>query len=293
MKAYPHTDPHVKQFLQKFPRYAQQAKAINLPYWVLVKNSNPIGIVVIGREPTQLLASPGTPMAFVKLLDAKQSKENIDTFASKALELATQRDSEYALATFQFDEDTAISQFEKIDFKEFDDCYKMVCQLNKTFKPSNELQFRRIKRKEMRQFIKLAEKFLQGTPDVALTEALKHFPELSDEFLNSYYSMEKFHFATKNRQTVGVVSFVVSNGAISSIGVDPQQRGKGYGRQIMLFVLEQLKKSGCEQVYLRVHVENKTAVHLYESLGFAKAGRYKRLIWRKHESMNDKRKAEH
>lgn len=118
MKAYPHTDLHVKQFLQKFPRYAQQAKAINLPYWVFVQNSNPIGIVVIGREPTQLLASPGTPMAFIKLLNAKQSKENIETFASKALELATQRDSEYALATFQFDEDTAISQFEKADFKE-------------------------------------------------------------------------------------------------------------------------------------------------------------------------------
>lgn len=281
MKVYSHTDPDVKPILEKILRYAQQAKAMNLPYWVFVQDSNPIGILAVGREPVQLLASPGTPMALINLIDAKQPKEIIETFAYEAQKLAIQKNSEYALATFPFNEDAAINQFKKLNFMEFDDCYQMVCQLDKSFKSSEELQFIQVKKEEMREFIKLAEKFLQGSPDITLTEALKHMPELPDEFLNFYHSLEKIYFANKNQQTIGVLNFNSSSGLISSIGVDSQQRGKGYGRQIMLFGLEQLKKSGCKKAYLRVHIENKPAVSLYESLGFVKAERYKRLIWRK------------
>jgi ribosomal protein S18 acetylase RimI-like enzyme len=138
----------------------------------------------------------------------------------------------------------------------------------------------------MRQFIKVAEKFLKGSPDITLTKALEHILELPDEFLDFYYTQEKVYFADKNQQTVGVLGFNPNKGLISNVGVDPEQRGKGYGRQIMLFGLEQLRKSGCKQAYLRVHVDNKLAIHLYESLGFVKAERYKTLIWRKNQ--NDK-----
>jgi len=281
MKVYSHTDPYAKTILEKISKYARQAEAMKLPYWVFVQDSNPIGIVAVGKEPLQLLASPGTPVAFVNLIDAKQPKENIEVFVREALKLAAQKNVEYVLATFPCNEDVAINQFKKLDFKEFDDCYRMVCQLDKDFKPSEELRYVRVKKEEMRQFIKLAEKFLQGSPDIALTEALKYMPELPDEFLNFYYSMERFYFANKDQQTTGVISFNTSNGLISNIGVGPQERGKGYGRQIMLFGLQQLKESGCKQAYLRVHSENKPALRLYESLGFVKAERYKRLIWRK------------
>lgn len=157
----------------------------------------------------------------------------------------------------------------------------MVCQLDRTLKPSEELHFRQVKKEEMRQFIKLAKKFLQGSPDMALAKALEYFLELPDDFLDFYYTQEKFCFVSKKEQPVGVLDFNPTKGLISNIGVDPQHRGKGYGRQIMLFGLGQLKKGGCAQAYLRVHVENKLAVHLYESLGFVKAERYKRLIWRR------------
>jgi ribosomal protein S18 acetylase RimI-like enzyme len=281
MKVYSHADPDVKPFLEKISRYAQQAKAMNLPYWVFVQNLNPIGIVAVGKEPIQLLASPGTPVTLINLIETKQAEEVVEDFVSEALKLSTQKNVGYAMATFPFNEDMAISQFKKLGFKEFDDCYQMICQLDEIFKSSEELQFTQVKKEEMRQFIKLAEKFLQGSPDVTLTETLKHLPQLPDEFLNFYHSLEKIYFAQKNQQTVGVLSINTSKGLISNIGVDPQQRGKGYGKQIMLFGLELLKENGCKQAYLRVHVKNKPAVSLYESLGFVKAERYKRLIWRK------------
>jgi ribosomal protein S18 acetylase RimI-like enzyme len=283
MKVYSHEDPAAKPILKKISRYTQQAETLQMPYWVFLQDSNPIGLVAVGKEPVQLIASPGTPMAIIQLIDANQPKETIEHFAREGLRLATSKNIEYALSVFPSDEDKAISQFKKIDFQDFDDSYKMICQLDIIFKPSDELRFRRVQREEMRRFIEIAAKCLQGSPDITLRKALEHFPELPDEFLDFYYPQERFYFADKDQQTIGVLDFNPDRGLISNVGVDPQQRGKGYGRQIMQFALQQLKNSGCEQVYLRVHVENKPAIHLYESLGLVKAERYKTLMWKPKE----------
>jgi hypothetical protein len=79
----------------------------------------------------------------------------------------------------------------------------------------------------MRQFIEIARKFLQGSPDITLSIALQHMLELPDKFLNFYYSQEKFYFANKNQQPVGIIDFNPERSLNSNIGVDPQYRGKG------------------------------------------------------------------
>jgi ribosomal protein S18 acetylase RimI-like enzyme len=282
MKVYSHEDPNLKQFLQKISRITKQVEATKLPYWVFVQDSDPVGIVIVGKEPIQLLAPPGSSMAFVELLNMRVPKESIRAFAAEALKLAGQRNVEYALAKFPFNEDVAINQFKTANFEEFDDCYHMICKLDKTFNLAEELQLRRVKKGEMRQFIEYAGRFLQGSPDVALEEALQHISELPDEFLELYYTQEEFFIAYKNEQPVGILNLNTAKGLISNVAVDRNQRGKGYGRQLIIFGLQELKKKGCEQAYLRVHVENKPAIRLYESLGFTKAEQYKRLIWRRH-----------
>jgi ribosomal protein S18 acetylase RimI-like enzyme len=279
LKAYSSNDPDAKPVLDKVSTYTQQAQAMNLPFWVFAKNSSPIGILAIGKEPIQLLASPGTPLAIMRLIDMTKPSETIERFALESLKLAAQKSIEYALATFLDKEEVAIREFKKVGFKEFDDCYRMVCQLDREFKPLYELQFKQVQKEEMRQFIDIAEKFLRGSPDIMLSKALEHMRELSDEFLSFYYSQEKFYFINKDKQTVGILNFNPSRGLISNVGVDPQQRGKGYGKQIVLFELQQLKENGCKQAHLRVHVDNKPAIHIYESLGFVKAERYKTLMW--------------
>jgi len=283
MRVYSHKNPEVKPFLEKFSKQTQQLDALRMPYWIFVQDSNPIGLVAVGKEPVQLIASPGTPMAIIHWIDTEQSRENIESFARQALELATGKEIEYAMSVFPSDEDEAINQFKEIGFQDFDDSYKMVCQLDANFKPSHELRFRQLQREEMRRFVEVAERFLSGSPDITLRKALEHFPELPDEFLDFYYSQERFYFADKDQQTIGVLDFNPNRGLVSNVGVDPRQRGKGYGRQIMLFALQQLKNSGCKEAYLRVHIENKPAIHLYESLGFKKAERYKTLMWKPKE----------
>lgn len=283
MRVYSPKNAEIKPFLEKFSKQTQQLDALRMPYWIFVQDSNPIGLVAVGKEPVQLIASPGTPMAIIHWIDTEQSRENVGNFARQALELATGKDIEYAMSVFPSDEDEAINQFKEIGFQDLDDSYRMVCRLDIDFESSDELRFRQVQRGEMRRFIKVAETFLSGSPDIMLRKALEHFPELPDEFLDFHYSQERFYFADKNQQTIGVLDFNPSKGLVSNIGVDPRQRGRGYGRQIMLFALQQLKNSGCKEAYLRVHVENKPAIHLYESLGFEKTERFKTLVWKQKE----------
>jgi ribosomal protein S18 acetylase RimI-like enzyme len=55
---------------------------------------------------------------------------------------------------------------------------------------------------------------------------------------------------------------------INNIGVAPEHRKKGYGREIMKFAFEKLKEQEIENAGLRVHVKNIPAKKLYDSLGF-------------------------
>jgi len=279
LKAYAHNDPEAKAVLEKVSKYTQQAQAMKLPYWVLARETNPVGIMAVGKEPVQLLASPGTPMAIMRIVEASLTEEDIADFATEALRLAKEKGSEYAVATFSDEEEAAMRQFKTAGFKEFDDCYRMICQLDKSFSAVSELQFKQVQSEEMRRFVEVAKRFLKGSPDVSLSKALEHTRELPDEFLKFIYSQEKAFFANRDGKIIGVLQFNPSKGLISNVGVDPEQRGKGYGKQILRFALEQLKNSGCKQAYLRVHVENEAAIHVYELSGFSKAERYKTLMW--------------
>jgi hypothetical protein len=80
-KVYSHEDPAAKPILEKISKYTQQAEALQMPYWVFVQDSDPIGLVAVGKEPVQLIASPGTPMAIIQLTDIKQPKETIEHVA--------------------------------------------------------------------------------------------------------------------------------------------------------------------------------------------------------------------
>ena len=281
MRVYSNKDSDAGPILEEISKYTQQAEAMKLPYWVFVEDSNLLGIVVIGKEPLNLLAPPGTSMAIITLLDTKHSAEQIRALALNALELGAKNNIGYATVTLSFSEEEAIDQFKRLGFAEFDDCYRMVRKLDTAKDEPLQLQFVPVRKDEARQFVRLAQRFLQGSPDVRLVEALKHTVDLPDDFLNFRYSVEKFYFANEGQRTVGIVNFNLSKGLISNVGVDPEERGKGYGRQIMLFGLDQLRKGGCYEAYLRVHADNSPAIHLYESLGFVKAERHKTLIWRR------------
>lgn len=59
-----------------------------------------------------------------------------------------------------------------------------------------------------------------------------------------------------------------SNGRIYMLGVDPDHRGRGIGKQVLLAGLSYLKSKGLRVVELTVDSKNKVACALYRSVGF-------------------------
>jgi mycothiol synthase len=57
-------------------------------------------------------------------------------------------------------------------------------------------------------------------------------------------------------------------GRINMLGVDPNYRGKGVGKKVLMVGLTQLRRRGVDIVDLTVDNENKAARALYQSLGF-------------------------
>jgi mycothiol synthase len=60
----------------------------------------------------------------------------------------------------------------------------------------------------------------------------------------------------------------VRKGRIHMLGVDPDHRGKGIGRELMMVGLARLRNRGLRVAELTVDSENKAAYALYRSLGF-------------------------
>lgn len=57
-----------------------------------------------------------------------------------------------------------------------------------------------------------------------------------------------------------------------SIAVVPQFQNKGLGRQLLEFIMTELKKQGVRQLHLEVRESNKIAQQFYRSLGFKYVG---------------------
>jgi ribosomal protein S18 acetylase RimI-like enzyme len=62
---------------------------------------------------------------------------------------------------------------------------------------------------------------------------------------------------------------------LNTFGVRPECRGRGYGRQILTKVTEELLSEGWRQIRIEVNVENPTALALYRSCGFREIAAYR------------------
>lgn len=56
---------------------------------------------------------------------------------------------------------------------------------------------------------------------------------------------------------------------IEDVYVDPGARGRGLGREMVLFALDRARERGCRRAELDVNEANTPALALYEGLGFA------------------------
>lgn len=65
---------------------------------------------------------------------------------------------------------------------------------------------------------------------------------------------------------------IVGDGEITNVVTKGSMRGKGFGKQMLLKLLEEGYKMGVEAFTLEVRISNTTAIGLYEKLGFVTEG---------------------
>ena len=58
---------------------------------------------------------------------------------------------------------------------------------------------------------------------------------------------------------------------VESVRVDRELRGKGIGKEMMLWAIERAKEKGCLSMQLTSHNDREDAHRFYEQLGFAKS----------------------
>lgn len=68
------------------------------------------------------------------------------------------------------------------------------------------------------------------------------------------------------------LSVAAEEGHLLNLTIDPRQQGKGYGRQLLQFMLGVAEQLGAVQVFLEVRPSNDKAISLYRSMGFSEIG---------------------
>ena len=61
-------------------------------------------------------------------------------------------------------------------------------------------------------------------------------------------------------------------GIVEAVAVDPHYQGKGIGKAMMQFAMDECKKQKCKKLVLSSNIKRKNAHRFYESLGFAQHG---------------------
>jgi N-acetylglutamate synthase-like GNAT family acetyltransferase len=139
------------------------------------------------------------------------------------------------------------------------------------------MQFRKADNSDIQVIQQIAEKTWRPTYGHILTE------EQTLYMLDLMYSTDvlekqmsgtiEFYLAINNQETIGYFSIeVIEPGKMKlhKIYLDPDQKSKGAGSQIMEFIKQIALKSGVELIELNVNKYN-SAVQFYEKMGFNRA----------------------
>lgn len=126
--------------------------------------------------------------------------------------------------------------------------------------------------------------FQPGTSDA------EAFRSLNEEWITRFFTMEakdfevlrdpegailkhggQIYMAYLGAEAVGCVALESTGAAVyelSKMAVTPNLRGRGVGRQLLEYAIEQARRLGAESLWLGSNTKLQSAIHLYESVGF-------------------------
>jgi N6-L-threonylcarbamoyladenine synthase len=95
----------------------------------------------------------------------------------------------------------------------------------------------------------------------------------SDSMFDELTGAEKYYIVAYHaEQLIGYAGLnklpTVNQSEVQTIAVRPSARGIGLGRDLMLNLLTEAKRTDCREVFLEVRADNRVAQRLYETFGF-------------------------
>lgn len=124
---------------------------------------------------------------------------------------------------------------------------------------------------------------LEAKPTQAWLETFFRMREQSEDYLPTLQAIlenvpSRCAYATLSQEdeTVAVGLAIVENGLVGffDITTHPEQRKRGFGRQMMHALLQWGRENGAQDAFLQVMQDNLPALKLYESLGFQEVYTY-------------------
>ena len=94
---------------------------------------------------------------------------------------------------------------------------------------------------------------------------------IRDRIRNGFF----YAYVLENGLVVGMMAGGVSGEdmVVSKVYIEPEYRGKGYGRECVCYMIEYGREHGCRRAILEVNPRNYPAQELYRSLGFVETGK--------------------
>lgn len=113
---------------------------------------------------------------------------------------------------------------------------------------------------------------IQDSKKVAMMDSLFFHADIedNDEFIVENIENENTFIVSTNNTDVGKVRIELMEGVggIYGLGIIPDFRGMGYGRELLIKSVLKLIEMGADKIVLQVETNNKNALNLYKSCGF-------------------------
>jgi ribosomal protein S18 acetylase RimI-like enzyme len=281
LKKYAHTDSELEKFSEKLEPYVGGYNARKVPYWVFMEDEELVGAVVAGKEPLRMIEPVGTLASIAFYANLKFPTDILNELITHALALAKQEEAVYSFIDLPSDQTDLVEYAISVGYKAIEQSFRMKRDLGGTFEYDGNLRFERVERSELDKFFDTMKVFMSGSPDRMLNIVLGNLQNVPEAFLDGWFEQEFLCYAFDGDELVGFLDLSPQYLNISNIGVAPNHRGKGYGKQMMQYALMTLREMGKEHAALRVHSKNVHAISLYESAGLRKDQERTALLWRK------------
>ncbi|MFW9943882.1 MAG: GNAT family N-acetyltransferase [Candidatus Sifarchaeia archaeon] len=270
MKVISHKDPELDTFRDGISEHVATYESMGLGYCLFVEESMPVAVYFTGNEPVNLLLPMGTPVSMIQVLNYDVSPEVHTEVVSEALRMGNEHGAKYVLSQgIPTEENSLLDVFKQKGFEVRRKWLRMKHSLKDIVQVQGGLKLETIEREDLRGFLEWLGYCMTGSEGEQEDITLANLLEVPDQLLDFWYTTQELYNVYREDDLIGALNLTPdSDTNLNNIGVAPEQRGKGYGREITIQALSRLRTLGKENVGLRVYAGNEPAIGLYESLGF-------------------------